>query len=252
MEKYLTGKVEDYIDNIHTVAKDNPMMSESQLLALKDSIESIGQSDPIKVWRGKVVDGRNRLKALKELGIDTVLLINLPHKAGKEYLQSVADGSEARRHQTPTQLAVKAFRISKKTGQSLKKCAVIAGVSESSVNIVSAINKIRPDILDILQGGNLYKLSNGYATDSLQSIRKDLKSISEASSVTKEDIENMIKHAQDVTPEDETINALVVKLKQFINIAGLTDEEIALLPKAVITAVLDIIPDEIFKLSDDE
>lgn len=247
MTNYLVGEVLKYSGNIHDVAKDNPMMSENAFKGLLSSIQEIGQQEPIKVWRGKVVDGRNRLKALETLGIIEVKYITLPHKATREYLQAIADGSEARRHQTATQLAIKAFRVHQKTGLSLKTCATRAGVSLSSVNLVSAISKIRPDILKILQDGKLFKLSTGYATDSLQSINKDLKKLSIESSLSPEDIEEMIGKSESKTDEDKRIEQLVGELRAFIVIAKMSDADIRLLGKAVAV----ITEDAYFDVSDE-
>ena len=62
MSNYLIGEVSEYINNIHEVAKDNPMASKEHYETIRNSIQSIGQQEPIKIWRNKVVDGRNRLK----------------------------------------------------------------------------------------------------------------------------------------------------------------------------------------------
>lgn len=47
-----------------------PAMNSDEFNALKQSIQRNGQSEPILLFRGKVVDGRHRLKACQELGIE--------------------------------------------------------------------------------------------------------------------------------------------------------------------------------------
>ena len=47
-----------------------PAMNSDEFNALKQSIERNGQSEPILLFHGKVVDGRHRLKACQELGIE--------------------------------------------------------------------------------------------------------------------------------------------------------------------------------------
>jgi hypothetical protein len=46
------------------------MMSESEFQALKEDIQTHGQLEPILYWKEMLVDGRNRLKACEELGIE--------------------------------------------------------------------------------------------------------------------------------------------------------------------------------------
>jgi ParB-like chromosome segregation protein Spo0J len=48
-------------------------MTESEYLDLRESISSIGQTDPIWIFEGKVIDGRHRLRACTELGIEPKL-----------------------------------------------------------------------------------------------------------------------------------------------------------------------------------
>jgi len=225
MTNYLIGEVSEYIDNIHEVAKDNPMMNEVQYESLRNSIDSIGQQEPIKTWRNKVIDGRNRLKALNDLGIKEVKYIKLPHKASKDELQAIADGSEARRHQTSTQLAIKAFRVYQRTGITLVQAAKNGGISESSIKLVSRINKIRPDILDKLLKGELFKQSNGYATDSLQSIAKDITAVAKNSTMSKDTIKEMITNADKKSDEDKKVDELENKLNSFIALAGITEDD---------------------------
>ena len=55
---------------VHPVASIFPMMSEAEYQGLKQDIAENGQEEPIVVWQGQLIDGRNRLKACEELGIE--------------------------------------------------------------------------------------------------------------------------------------------------------------------------------------
>jgi ParB-like chromosome segregation protein Spo0J len=55
---------------IHAVANLFPPMGESEYIAFREGIRAIGQTDPIWTWQGKVIDGRHRLRACNELGIE--------------------------------------------------------------------------------------------------------------------------------------------------------------------------------------
>lgn len=52
----------------HPLANLLPMMSEGELLALQEDIRSNKQREPIVLHEGKVLDGRNRLKAVLAIG----------------------------------------------------------------------------------------------------------------------------------------------------------------------------------------
>lgn len=54
---------------IHPAADLFPMMSEEDFQALKADIKAHGQRDCLMLWKGQLIDGRNRLRACSELGI---------------------------------------------------------------------------------------------------------------------------------------------------------------------------------------
>jgi len=53
---------------IHELCLFFPYMEDGIFEALKKDIEKFGQRDTIKIYKGKVIDGKNRLKAIEELG----------------------------------------------------------------------------------------------------------------------------------------------------------------------------------------
>jgi hypothetical protein len=55
---------------IHPAANLFPMMSEEQFQALKADIDEHGQQEDAVTWKGQLVDGRNRVRACRELGIE--------------------------------------------------------------------------------------------------------------------------------------------------------------------------------------
>lgn len=58
---------------IHEVCAVFPMMTTEEFGGLKADIAAHGQREPIWTHEGRVIDGRNRLKACQELGIDPVV-----------------------------------------------------------------------------------------------------------------------------------------------------------------------------------
>ncbi len=203
MSEFVVGNVKDFIGKNHKVSNINPMMTEDQLMSLMESISIVGQLEPIKIWRGMVIDGRNRLKALDNLSINEVKYISLPHKTSLDELQAISNGAEARRHQTATQLAIKAYMMTKELGISQASAASTVGVSLKLVKCAVSIAKVRPSVLSLLQEGDLYKLPNGYATDSLMSINKSLKGADESSMVSTSKILDMMDNAKSDTSIEE-------------------------------------------------
>ena len=57
---------------IHPAATLFPMMSDEEYAGLKADIEENGLREPIVLWCDQIIDGRNRLKACEEIGVDPV------------------------------------------------------------------------------------------------------------------------------------------------------------------------------------
>ncbi len=53
---------------VHPAADLFPLMSEAEYQGLKEDINENGQREDIVVWKGQLIDGRNRLRACNELG----------------------------------------------------------------------------------------------------------------------------------------------------------------------------------------
>jgi hypothetical protein len=56
--------------NVHPVAAIFPMMTAEEFDGLKSDIQANGVREWITFWKGELIDGRNRLSAMLELGID--------------------------------------------------------------------------------------------------------------------------------------------------------------------------------------
>ena len=92
---------------IHPAAELFPMLSDEAYAQLRDDIRQHGQLDEIILFEGRVLDGRNRLRACVELGID-------PFHAELEECKSpvayVLSKNLHRRHLTSSQLAAVATK----------------------------------------------------------------------------------------------------------------------------------------------
>lgn len=57
----------------HPAAEAFPLLSEARLLELAEDIRTNGQQMPIVVWRGAIVDGRNRWRACEIAGVEPLM-----------------------------------------------------------------------------------------------------------------------------------------------------------------------------------
>lgn len=88
---------------IHKAATALPDMTAEEFAALKADIETNGLLCPVERYEGAVIDGRHRLKACKELGIEPEFVdVDLCGQSPASYVWSL---NGARRHLTASQRA---------------------------------------------------------------------------------------------------------------------------------------------------
>jgi len=146
-EEYVKYPIADL--RVHELASINPMMNSIQFGALKDSIDRVGQKNPILIWRHFIIDGRNRTKALAELGADEVNALILPYNYTTEDLKELVMTEENRRHQTEAQRAIQAWALWKgrlgntKKYKTAKDASNDVGVSETYIKKAEWVAKRR-------------------------------------------------------------------------------------------------------------
>lgn len=84
------------------------MMSASEFARLKSDIEANGQREDIVVWRGLLIDGRNRLRACEELDIEPQIAELMDETDPVQYALS---HNLHRRHLTTAQRAIVAAKL---------------------------------------------------------------------------------------------------------------------------------------------
>ena len=95
-------------------------MSPKEYSSLVASIRVEGLRVPIAVWRGEVIDGRHRLAACAEAGVEPRFEILPDETDPVHYLLSM---NAARRHQDPSQRAVVAYLVSAQSGPGRPRAA---------------------------------------------------------------------------------------------------------------------------------
>lgn len=163
---------------LHPEALATPKMNQEQYEALKANVEMFGQLDPITVYRGKIVDGRHRWLILQELGIDTIKYKKMPNNSTLKEIKSMVNSRETRRHESASQLAIRAYRIKTakdSTCTSFSEAADLVGVPRKRVSEVKKIIETygRNDIIELLFAGEKFNTGTvqiPFWTDSLGTI----------------------------------------------------------------------------------
>ena len=115
----------------HSLADVFPMMEEADLRQLAYDIEKNGQKETIKVWQGKIVDGRNRYKACLLRDVDP----KFEELTFEPTLEYVCGLNIQRRHLNETQRAWIAAKLAK-----VHICTQAGGAKMMNVSVRSVLN----------------------------------------------------------------------------------------------------------------
>lgn len=108
MTTHLNDQTKNY--EIHELAEIFPMMEDADLCALSKDIQDNGQYETIKIWQGKIIDGRHRYMACMSAGIEP----KFEEISFEPNLKYVCGLNAHRRHLTETQrawIAAKAAKV---------------------------------------------------------------------------------------------------------------------------------------------
>ena len=163
---------------LHPEALATPKMSTEQYNALKADIEINGQLDPITTYRGKIVDGRHRWLILQELGIDAIYHKRMANNSTLEQIQALVNSRENRRHESASQLAIRAYRLKVDPDSkfnSFGEASEAVGVPRKRTGEVKKIIETygRKDIIELLFAGEKFNTGTDripFWTDSLGTI----------------------------------------------------------------------------------
>jgi ParB-like chromosome segregation protein Spo0J len=197
---------------IHPLAKLFPSLPPDEFRKLKDDIQKNGQIVPI--WMGKdyfVLDGRHRLRACKELGIEPILrrLSDISNVSEEDFIWS---SNVLRRHLTDGQRAAIAVHWSDEvkkaakdrrlanlkrgsqkpegakttpSGKSRMVIAKQANVSEHSVRQAESVAKHKPELLPKIESGQVsLKDAQKQVAAELTSTTRDVPALRASSEIT--------------------------------------------------------------------
>jgi protein gp37 len=111
----------------HPIANVWPMLDDGALKALADDIKANGQSVPIVLHEGKVLDGRNRYRACEMAGVEP----RFEEYTGDNPVMKALSLNEQRRHLDTSQRALVAARLANlKEGRPARETSQIRPVSQ--------------------------------------------------------------------------------------------------------------------------
>lgn len=144
---------EGHEKEIHPHANIFPYMNEHDFTNLYKSIGENGLLEPIKLYKGMVIDGRNRLRACRIAGVEP----QYQDIETENTLEYVLSTNQHRRHLSTSQKAVIAAMVSKQEKNvSQSEMAKAMNISLRSVASASVIiNKAEPEVRKSLQAGHL-------------------------------------------------------------------------------------------------
>ena len=96
---------------VHSAATLFPLMDAEALQALADDIREHGQREPVILYHGAVLDGRNRLRACELAGVEPRFVTRDDAEVG-DPIDFVLSLNKHRRHLEPPQLATLSVRVS--------------------------------------------------------------------------------------------------------------------------------------------
>jgi ParB-like chromosome segregation protein Spo0J len=162
----------------HEIADSWPMLPRAALEAMAEDISENGQWEPIELYQGEVLDGRNRQAACKLAGVKPLFLDVTGDLAACNLIRYVTSKNGLRRHLTATEIAMSVAKMNKTKyahmysqspangGHGVSKetphhptvgeLAKEAGVSKTSVNRATKVLKsAAPEVKEALDEGKV-------------------------------------------------------------------------------------------------
>lgn len=158
-------KYKEIKDGLFEIDEDKaglvPMAGEAEQIAMSSDIRENGQIEPITLWRGKIVDGRCRQKALSMIGILPIKYKELDSSMTDDEVEIYVKSINTRRNLTLTQKLISAAReYIKSKSKSKAKIAQSWGVGSGTLDNAIYILRKRPDLAQGLFDGNSVDIIN--------------------------------------------------------------------------------------------
>jgi ParB-like chromosome segregation protein Spo0J len=147
----------------HPIANIFPLMEGQEFDALVDDIKANGLREPITVYEGKILDGRNRYRAVLQAGHQFRLKDqDFKPYTGPKPLEFVISANVHRRHLDTSQRALTAARlVTSKLGDNQYRGGVTIEAAAKMLNVSEALVKEAKNVLDKAAPVILEKVQKG-------------------------------------------------------------------------------------------
>lgn len=166
------GKQEAREIEFHHYSKIFPLADAERLTELAEDMRRYGQHEPIVLFEGKILDGRNRYRACVLGGVEPKFVKFEEIHSGEDALEWLILKNTSERPMTKAQLAaaaldllnIKAGGVYEKMEQNssrdeavaeIKQAANFTGAGFSSVERLVSIQKRRPDLIEQVRAGTI-------------------------------------------------------------------------------------------------
>lgn len=182
----------------HKFADIFPMIEGDGLENLKQDIKEHGQLEPVILYEGKILDGRNRYRVCKELGLN----VKTEEYKGEKPLEFVISLNLKRRHLTPSQSGCIANDILPMLEEEARKRS-LANLKQNNTEV----EKLPPREKSAVQAGKLFNVNEKYVREAkklketspelFEEVRLGRKNFSEIKKEQKK--EKIIKQKEELT-----------------------------------------------------
>ncbi len=187
-------EVESHTVAHHKLASEHREMNNAEFEALKLDIEQNGQLIPVILYKGKLVDGRHRQRALIELGIHDMKAISLPGNMSLNDVRNKVIGTEMRRNDNVMQKSIRALKwMNEESGRTQSDAAIKFGIDQSYVSQAKKLlDMLGSNILDKMYK-NGYLMIDGKKIRTMKTIIKIMSKIRENEPSPQEPISEPVK-----------------------------------------------------------
>ena len=190
---------------LHELCKMFPEADEQTLNEMAEDIKENGQNEPIILYEGKILDGRNRLLACEIAGVEPSFI----QFSGEEPLQFVLSKNLYRRHLSDSQRAMMAHKVWEMTKgdkeTKVKQSEILEQFQVSQPLLASAgrIKKIGAD--SVREGIEDGTMTISSADTLIKKARKRTSILDRVTDLSKEEIAELKKAQEDIIAEEQKI-----------------------------------------------
>jgi ParB-like chromosome segregation protein Spo0J len=165
----------------HPIADLFPMMTDAEFEGLRESIAANGQREPVILHEGRIVDGRNRYRACRHLGIP-VKVRDWDRRGSLTAF--IADQNWARRHLSDTQRAMLAVQLKQAFEEEARANMSRGGQGLADLPSLQARDRAAAAVgVSSRLVGDAIKVTNRAAPELVAAVRRDEVAVSAAADV---------------------------------------------------------------------